>query len=69
MPHFNSNGRPAMLAVDSIKATLDSAGPVGREELQRRLKAGEQLYKQDCTIFTRNCEKEIVEPIGGTTTG
>lgn len=58
-----------MLAVESIEATLDSAGPLGREELQRRLNAGEQLYKQDTTILMRNCEKEIVEPIGGTTTG
>lgn len=62
-----SDSRPA---VDNIRSLLDNAGPVDHEELRRRLRAGEPLYPHsDSTLWLRSCEKEIVEPIRGTTTG
>lgn len=66
-----SDSRPAsMTAVDNIRSLLDNAGPVDHEELRRRLRAGEPLYPHsDSTLWLRSCEKEVVEPIRGTTTG
>lgn len=66
-----SDGRPASLTeVDNIRTMLDNASPVDHEELRRRLRAGEPLYPHsDSTLWLRSCEKEIVEPLRGTTTG
>ncbi|XP_046673753.1 carotenoid isomerooxygenase-like [Homalodisca vitripennis] len=57
-------------AVDSIGPTLDAVTAVDREELRRRLRAGELLYPNcDNSIWMRSCEQEIIDPIRGTTTG
>lgn len=58
------------MAVDNIKTTLDAVGHVDHEELRRRLHAGEPLYpNNDCSVWMRTCEEEIIEPIRGKTTG
>lgn len=58
------------MAVESIKGTLNCQGHIQDEELRRRLREGESLYPNiDTSVSLRSCEKEIIEPLYGTTTG
>ncbi|XP_054269655.1 carotenoid isomerooxygenase-like isoform X2 [Macrosteles quadrilineatus] len=58
------------VTVESIRATLDNAVAQDRELFRRRMRNGEVLYPNcDNSIWLRSCEKEIIEPIRGETTG
>ncbi|XP_046674847.1 carotenoid isomerooxygenase-like [Homalodisca vitripennis] len=63
-------GRSNVEAVNAVRQILDTSGAAGLAELRRRQETGEPLYPNyDTSTYMRNCEKEILEPIHGKTTG